>query len=185
MVRPSRKREKLIDAANDLIYKQGFRQTTLADIARASGVPLGNVYYYFKTKDALGEAVIDARLDDFRTRCETWEKFKDPRDRLLGFLEMPLELRNLLAERGCPVGSLCQELHKEHNALTSQADSVLRAHIDWTTEQFRAMGKPDPETLGIHLIASLQGVSLLASTLGDASVIDQEIKRLREWIKEL
>lgn len=179
------KREKLIDAANDLIYKQGFRQTTLADIARESGVPLGNVYYYFKTKDALGEAVIGARLDDFRGRCKTWEQLADPCDRLLEFLGMPAELRDLLAQRGCPVGSLCQELHKEQSTLTAQADSVLRAQIDWTTEQFRIMGKPDPEALGIHLIASLQGISLLASTLGDAGVVDREVNRLRDWIREL
>lgn len=185
MADPANKRKKLVEAANDLIYKQGFRQTTLADIARASGVPLGNVYYYFKTKDALGEAVIDARLEDFRNRCKSWEKLEHPRERLLGFLEMPVELRESLAQRGCPVGSLCQELHKEQSDLTGQADSVLRAHIDWTTEQFRAMGQSEPGALAIHLIASLQGVSLLASTLGDTGVIDREVKRLREWIQNL
>ena len=41
----------LLEAANKLVHQQGFNQTTLADIAKAAQVPLGNVYYYFKTKE--------------------------------------------------------------------------------------------------------------------------------------
>lgn len=33
-----------------------MEQTTLADIAERAGVAVGNVYYYFKTKDALFDA---------------------------------------------------------------------------------------------------------------------------------
>ena len=44
------KRERLIEAADKLIYEQTFHTTTLADIAKLADVPLGNVYYYFKTK---------------------------------------------------------------------------------------------------------------------------------------
>ena len=47
---PLGKRERLIAAAAQRIYEQGVEKTTLADIAAAAGVPLGNVYYYFKTK---------------------------------------------------------------------------------------------------------------------------------------
>ena len=51
------KRARLIETTMKLAYKHGFRETSLADIAEAAHVPLGNVYYYFKTKDELGEAV--------------------------------------------------------------------------------------------------------------------------------
>jgi AcrR family transcriptional regulator len=52
------KRERLIAAACQVMYAQGVEKTTLADIAAAAGIPLGNVYYYFKTKDHLLQAVI-------------------------------------------------------------------------------------------------------------------------------
>jgi AcrR family transcriptional regulator len=45
------KRDRLIAGARETIHRQGVEATTLADIAEASGVPLGNVYYYFKSKD--------------------------------------------------------------------------------------------------------------------------------------
>ena len=55
------KRERLVGAARQMLYEHGVEKTTLADIAAAAGVPLGNVYYYFRTKDALVSAVLDAR----------------------------------------------------------------------------------------------------------------------------
>jgi len=45
------KRDRLIAAAGETIYRQGVEATTIADIAEAADVPVGNVYYYFKTKD--------------------------------------------------------------------------------------------------------------------------------------
>ncbi|MBO0730160.1 MAG: helix-turn-helix transcriptional regulator, partial [Acidimicrobiaceae bacterium] len=47
------KRERLVAAARDVCHRQGVEKTTLADIAEAADVPVGNVYYYFKTKDDL------------------------------------------------------------------------------------------------------------------------------------
>lgn len=185
MPRQSNKREKLLEAANSLIYQQGFNQTSLGDIARESGVPLGNVYYYFKTKDALGAAVIDARLADFQARCTEWEKLEDPRERLRAFLTMPLALREALAQRGCPVGSLCQELHKDDHPLADQADRLLKAQLAWLTAQFHAMGRPDAEDLGIHFTVTLQGTSLLSSTLGDPAIVDREVARLKAMLDAL
>ena len=60
------KRERLIAAAAETIYAAGVEKTTLADIAAAAGIPLGNVYYYFKTKDALVQAVVEAHQAEAR-----------------------------------------------------------------------------------------------------------------------
>ena len=68
MPRTSDKRERLITAGRELIDSKGFNRTTLADIAEASGVALGNAYYYFRTKGDLLDAVFSAETDDFRER---------------------------------------------------------------------------------------------------------------------
>jgi AcrR family transcriptional regulator len=54
------KRDRLIAGARETIHRQGFEATTIADIAQASDVPVGNVYYYFKSKDELVAAAIDS-----------------------------------------------------------------------------------------------------------------------------
>ena len=82
MSRPSDKRERLLEAGRCLIHRQGFRHTTLADIARESGVPLGNVYYYFRTKDELLDAVAHRLGDEFRERAAALESaHAEPRAR--------------------------------------------------------------------------------------------------------
>ena len=62
------KRTRLIETATKLAYGRGFRETSLADIAEAARVPVGNVYYYFKTKEELAEAVVERRLEEFPWR---------------------------------------------------------------------------------------------------------------------
>ena len=60
--RPPGKRQRLIAAASQLLHQQGVEKTTLADIAQAADVPAGNVYYYFKTKDDIIAAVVEAHV---------------------------------------------------------------------------------------------------------------------------
>ena len=56
------KRTRLVSAAGGLAYQNGFGATSLAGIAREAKIHLGNVYYYFKTKDEIGEAIVELRL---------------------------------------------------------------------------------------------------------------------------
>ena len=52
------RRSELIDAALRLFAEQGFRATTIADIATATGTAHGLVYHYFSSKDELLEAIL-------------------------------------------------------------------------------------------------------------------------------
>ncbi|MGV9661052.1 TetR family transcriptional regulator [Streptomyces koyangensis] len=51
--RATDKRRRLTAAAAQVLHEQGVERTTLADIARAADVPVGNVYCYFETKGEL------------------------------------------------------------------------------------------------------------------------------------
>jgi AcrR family transcriptional regulator len=62
------KRERLVAAAAQMLHQQGVEATTLADIAKAAGIPLGNVYYYFKAKSDIITAVIEAHAGSRRGR---------------------------------------------------------------------------------------------------------------------
>src|SRR2546426_11277568 len=77
------KRTRLIETATKLAYGRGFRETSLADIAEAARVPVGNVYYYFKTKEELAEAVVERRLEEFRAARAEWDRLSSPKERLL------------------------------------------------------------------------------------------------------
>src|SRR5712675_1199547 len=74
------KRSQLVSAAVGLAYQ--FGATSLADIAREAEVPLGNVYYYFKTKDEIGEAIVELRLAELSAQRQRWNEAGSPKDRL-------------------------------------------------------------------------------------------------------
>src|SRR5260370_39721159 len=66
------KRSRLVSAAVGLAYQKGFEATSLADIAREAKVPLGHVYYYFKTKGEIGEGILEMRAAELSARRQRW-----------------------------------------------------------------------------------------------------------------
>src|SRR5260370_13876368 len=74
------KRSRLVSAAVGLAYQNGFEATSLADIAREAKGPLGNVYYYFKTKDEIGQAIVELRLARLSAQRHRWGEGQSPTD---------------------------------------------------------------------------------------------------------
>lgn len=186
MIKESNKRSRLLEAANRLVHAQGFNQTTLADIAREAEVPLGNVYYYFKTKEDIGQALIGYRADFYGGLIAQWDQLPDPKQRLRALIGEVEDQRETLAASGCPIGSLCQELHKDGGLLAEKSAELMGAILGWAERQFRELGKgSESADLALHLVTVLQGVSLLTHTFNKPELVFRETTRLRKWIEDL
>src|SRR5437660_10252555 len=109
------KRDRLIEAAKAKVYQQGVALTTLADIAQQAQVPLGNVYYHFRTKEALMEAVVQAHTQELQSLFRKWELIADPCQRLLALLQTAREQEHALTRYACPHRSLWQAFNKENH----------------------------------------------------------------------
>ena len=178
------KRDRLVEAAKAMFYQQGVMRSTLADIAQQAQVPLGNVYYHFRTKDALIEAVIQSHMQELETLFGGWQYYADPCERLLKLLATNRDEENMLARYGCPHGSLCQELGKDDTQLTRIASRLLQMYLDWTEEQFRQLGKNEQEAndLAVDLISSLQGMYLLTNSFRSPELFERKLQRLEAWV---
>ncbi len=184
-MRKSDKKERLLKAAKHLIYKQGFHHTTLAQISQESGISLGNLYYYFKTKEEILSAVTKNQAEKFQAFTNDLEQDPDPKNRLFGFLDVVITARSNIANYGCPIGSLSQELSKTAENGLDDSLNLLKRYVDWASEQFQLMGRQDAKTLGRQFIANLQGASLLASALNDSEVFVEQVKRVKGWVELL
>jgi AcrR family transcriptional regulator len=182
---PLGKRERLVAAASQLLHQQGVERTTLADIAQAAGVPLGNVYYYFKTKDDLVEAVIEALEQDLQSQFASLNRHRTPKGRLKALVHSLTDQREVVAQYGCPMGSLCSELDKRTHGLDRAGAKLFTVILDWAELQFRAMGRRDARDLAVALLAAYQGISLLTNTLRDPQLMIREGRRLDRWIESL
>ena len=56
-------RQRIVDVACDLFYRQGVAATGLAEIIARSDTGKGQLYHYFDNKDALVLAVIDTQFE--------------------------------------------------------------------------------------------------------------------------
>ena len=185
MGRVSNKRERLVESATRLFHRAGFKDTSIADIAKDSGVPLGNVYYYFKTKDEMVVAVIEQRAEMLKGWAREWDNISDPKERLFNLLDKQESEKHEIAKYGCPMGSLCQELDKERSSVARSADGLMGWILKWIIRQFQEMGQEDAEKCGLHMMSAIQGCSVVANALEDPKVIEWETARLKEWIKTL
>jgi TetR/AcrR family transcriptional regulator, transcriptional repressor for nem operon len=180
------KRERLVAAAIQLLHQHGSERTTLADIASAADVPAGNVYYYFKTKDEVIAAAIDAHAQQIKATLAAIDgRHRTPKSRLKALVQVLAGQSELVAQYGCPLGSLCSELDKRGAESGLHVSVLMRLPIDWAEAQFRDLGRRDAHDLAFDLLAAYEGSALLANTMRDPAVLTGAARRIEKWIDTL
>ena len=179
------KRERLIASSRTLFHEQGVHRTTLAEVAERADVPLGNVYYYFKTKDELVGAVLESYTQEAAELLKELERHRTPKARLKALVGNWDSMRDAVADHGCPMGTLCSELDKVDGNAARDAAAVLAIIIDWAEDQFRQLGRRDASDLALSLFAGVQGASLLANTFRDPTILTRQGRQLGRWIDSI
>jgi hypothetical protein len=101
-------------------------------------------------------------------------------------VELTVGNRENLARSGCPIGSFCSELQKGEGALAREASRPFAELLRWIETQFESLGTGRRKrSLAVHLLAALEGVSLLAHSFGDPELVILEADHLKRWIDEL
>ncbi len=179
-------RARIVEAADQLFYKRGYNQTSFSDIADITGIPRGNFYYYFKTKDEILSAVVDARVKQYQAALNDCDKASDdPRERLLAFADMLSSNEDTIVESGCPIGTLCSELAKGNGTLQSKSREVFEVVRDWLAKQFAELGFDDADDRAMDMLARMQGVSVISSAFKDSAYLKRSINDLKVWINGL
>lgn len=184
-MRQNDKRTRLTHAAKQLFYRQGVAATSLADIAQAAGVPLGNIYYHFKTKEALIEGVIAAHGKDILDSLAGLSAERQPKARLLAYVRSSLPFKDQLAQYGCPYGTLCNELEKTGQNTASSASTLFKLYLDWLERQFAELGHQAAPDLALETLCAVQGAYTLSHAAHSAAPLERQIARLEHWIKAL
>jgi TetR/AcrR family transcriptional regulator len=90
----------ILEAAEKIFAKNGFKGAATGDIAREAGIPKANVHYYFKTKEALYREVLRHILNDWMSAASTFEAHDDPAEALRTYVTAKMEF-----SRNRPYGS--------------------------------------------------------------------------------
>lgn len=184
MARRNDKRSRLVTAADKLFHEQGVSTTTLANIAQLADVPLGNVYYYFKSKESIVLAVIDFRRKLIQQQFEELNGIDSTIARLQTLVRQTTEHSEQTANFGDALGSLCQELGKQGGQIAQSAADLMQEILNWCEKQFVALGKGErSKQLSMVLLSSLQGISLLTLTFKNPTYTTQQADYLVNWLE--
>jgi len=178
-------RQQIVEAADELFYRQGYEHTSFADIAAAVQISRGNFYYHFKTKDDILDAVIALRLANTQKMLDRWEaEGAHAADRIRSFICILIANRTKIMLYGCPVGTLCTELAKLDHVGQTEANKVFTLLRDWLRRQCDSLGlAAEADALAMHVLARSQGVATLANAFHDEAFIRQEVDQMCAWLE--
>jgi TetR/AcrR family transcriptional repressor of nem operon len=186
-------RHQILDAAARLIHLQGYHSTSLDDVLRESGVGKGNFYYYFKSKEELGYAIIDRLVRGFLERTlepAFVDPNRDPVGQIHVFLDRVLDnLRQRNCAGGCAIGNLACELSDVHEGFRQRLSEIFvqwRATLARALRQGQASGRLradcNPERAAHFLVASLEGGILMSKVTKDITVMEQCVDELKRHL---
>jgi AcrR family transcriptional regulator len=192
---PERTRERLLQAAFREVYRYGFQSAGIDTILAATNVTKGALYHHFKSKEALGYAVIEEIVANFPR--DRWllplqrSKGTDPIDALIGIVQaIPSRPKDIKA--GCPLVNLAQEMSQIDEQFRRRLERIFHAWqegIAMALRRGQSQGtvRRDlvPEETASFLIAMVEGYEVLAKNAQDAKVWNVGIRNIVGWLNSL
>jgi TetR/AcrR family transcriptional repressor of nem operon len=188
-------KEKLLDAAQQLMLVKGFPATTVDEICATAGFTKGSFFHYFESKEQLGKEVLDRFYFFLQQTVQqgSFRKKSDPLQRVYGYVDRFIEMStNPEMPSGCLLGHFTQELsetHPEIRSLCAQCFAEWAALLKQDLDEAKAKHAPkanfDTQSLAEYFIAVMQGSRILATAKQDAGVFEQNLQHFKRYVKSL
>lgn len=176
-------RERLLDAASQLIWERGFQGTSVDDLCQRAKARKGSFYHFFPSKAGLVIAAIEQSWT--RRKKAVFDPVFASRDSGLSQIAtLAARLNdvqlNTKAENGallgCPFGSLGQEMACQDDAIRNTLQTIFDescGYLEAALERAVAAGELAPgdnRQRAKALFALFQGAALLAKVANDPAV---------------
>jgi len=162
-------RQRILDAAAELFYREGINATGVERLATESSVSKRTLYQHFPSKAAVVEEYLRSIEQSVGNPSQLGAHTADqtPRERLLALFEGPIA--GVAPVRGCPFHNAAVEAAGAMPGVQSIVRANKRNFIDGVTELAKQAGAGDPRLLGNQLAVLYEGAAALATSLDDAS----------------
>ncbi|GJL77512.1 MAG: TetR family transcriptional regulator [Nitrospinaceae bacterium] len=142
----SHTRQKILDAAYQLFYEQGYQSTTVDQIIEKSGISKPTVYSYFSTKEDLCVAYLKERHQretDSLIEAIEWEK--TPHDRYMAVIRWLKRALMSSGYRGCGFFNMVSEIPDPGNPIIVEAKTYIDSLRDTIKSLVLDLKNSDPE----------------------------------------
>lgn len=188
-------RTKLLNAAIEVVRRQGYAATSVDELCRKAGVTKGAFFHHFESKDALAVAAANhwSEAADALFAGAPYHDPADPLDRVLAYIDFRKELlRGKPAEFTCFAGTTVQEAFATNEDIRAACKASIFGHaetlvadISEAMRRHKVKGNWTAQSLALHTQAVLQGAFILAKAKGDATVAADSVDHLRRYVELL
>jgi TetR/AcrR family transcriptional repressor of nem operon len=158
-------RDRILAAGRDLIHRNGFSASGVAEITAAAGVPKGSFYNHFESKEAFACAALDSYWEQGRAAFELLSGSGPALERVrVHFTAIDALVSIDAYAAGCMLGNFAIEAGPLSDTLRERASALLAR---WTSQlaaclqEGQAAGSittaVPAETLARFLVAAWQG----------------------------
>ncbi len=176
-------RERILEAAAELFYRQGIRAVGVDAIAEAAGTNKMTLYRHFESKDELvadylrrAAAQVDAHNAGLEQRHPS-----DPRAQLLGWLSDMADEVASSSERGCPLANAAVELPDKKHPARCVIEQFKLAQRKRLAALCRGAGLTDPDLLADELYLLVEGARVSAQSI-DGKEIAARFRKMSEML---
>lgn len=172
-------RNKILEVGSRIIHQKGFNNTGIQEILNEAGVPKGSFYFYFKSKEDFGLALID-EFDSLvigHLASILAIDSLSPLDRLKSFFSFfRILFQSENCTRGCPIGNLSQELSDINENIRKRLDesfnnmgSLIETCLNEAKEKGELQNDTPVPELAAYIINSWEGTLLRMKVSRDIS----------------
>jgi AcrR family transcriptional regulator len=130
------KRESIMEAAKTLFARKGFFNTSISDLVRESGFPVGTIYTYFKSKEEIIRTIVEEGWADLYIRLKQLisapvtpaDKIKEITGRFIPELINDLDFITILLAEGIGYTRIEEKLEVLTDLLLSLIKSASKTH---------------------------------------------------------
>lgn len=196
---PAATRERLLNAAEELVLDHGFAGTTVEAVIERAEVTKGAFFHHFKSKAELGKALIDryAMLDHtlLESTMERAERLtRDPLQQMLIFVGLLEEKMGELTDPypGCLFASFCYQAElfdEETLAVGERAMLLWRKRLGdklrKASQDCPGIANENHESLADMMTVILEGAFIVSRTLHEPALIAGQLAHYRNYIELL
>ena len=171
--------DTLLDAAENSMRLRGYHAVSFRELADELGIKSSSVHYYFRKKEDLGLALIDRYQERFLAAIEAeTADAKTAEQYVLAFTRVYRQAL-VSSDKMCLCGLLGAESSGLPEPVASAVASFFETNIDWLMTHLPAeQPVAERRKSAHHIVATLQGAMMLASSMGKHRVFDGAVQDL-------
>jgi AcrR family transcriptional regulator len=184
-------KDRIIEAASDLFYRQGYQATTIDQVIEQSGVSRPTVYSHFSTKEDLCLAYLtDRKKEDLERLREAMRKEPSAKGQYLAVVKFVRSYMKKTNFRGCGYFNMISEFPDGNNPIVKEARLYVDGFRDVIQDGVKVLKVSDPKykKMDIRRITDTYylivcGAIMISQEYRDCWPFDRAVKEIEALLK--